>query len=398
MSRRSALVLTPRFPWPPDDGGRIAAWQCVRTAAREYETTLVSLVPPGEDRAPIPREFNERGIHVVRIAHRPPAVFSAALDGLIGRWPYTIARYQNPELSRKLRALTAEIQPSFALVNNLHLAPYVDDLNGVPMILREQNLEYLWMDRYARRLGWTPAGLYARIQAKRLRAVESALCQRAALVLAIQEEEAAQLRKLAPGVRVEVLPVGVDLTRYADPHPVEPPIVLLAGSFAWRPNVDGAIQFLRKGWPGVLARIPAARLRIVGKDLPRSLMRAANKVGADPVGYVETMSEEFARASVFVVPVWVGAGVRVKITEAMAARVPVVATRLAAEGLGLSPRNHYAASDTAEGLGEQVVALLLAPASRAEMATRGRALAEERWSLESVARIQNGLCATIASG
>ena len=91
-------------------------------------------------------------------------------------------------------------------------------------------------------------------------------------------------------------------------------------------------------------------------------------------------------------------GARVKITEAMAARVPLVATRLAAEGLGLSPGDHYAASDTAEGLGEQVVAHLLAPASRAEMAKRGRALAEERWSLESAARIQNGLCATIASG
>jgi glycosyltransferase involved in cell wall biosynthesis len=395
MSRHRALLLTPRFPWPLDDGGRIAAWQCVRAAAREYETTLVSLVPPGEERAPIPREFEECGIHVVRVVHRPPAAFSAALDGLIGRWPYTITRYQNPELSRKLRALTAEVRPRFALVNNLHLAPYVDDLNGVPMILREQNLEHLWMDRYARRLGWTPAGLYARIQAKRLRAAESALCQRAALVLAIQEEEAAQLRKLVPGVRVEVLPVGVDLTRYEDPHPDEPPVVLLAGSFAWLPNVDGALEFLRRGWPQVQPRIPRARLRIVGKDLPRSLVRAANKVGADPVGYVESMSEEFARASVFVVPVWVGAGVRVKITEAMAARVPVVATRLAAEGLGLNPGEHYAASDTAEGLGGQVAALLLAPEVRAALAERGRTFAEARWSLEAIANLQNALCAGV---
>jgi glycosyltransferase involved in cell wall biosynthesis len=370
----------------------------VWAASREYDTTLVSLVPPGEERLPVPPEFEERGIRVVRVTHRLPAAIPAALDGLFGPWPYTLARYRNSEFSRRLRELVREVRPRFALVNNLHMATYADDLDGVPMILREQNLEHVWMDRYARRLGWTPAGLYARAQAWRLRDAESSLCRRASLVLAIQEEEAAQLRKLAPDTRVEVLPVGVDLTRFGDPHPGEPPIVLLAGSFAWRPNVDGAIQFLRKGWPRVLARIPSARLRIVGKDLPRSLVGAANKVGADPVGYVETMSEEFAQASVFVVPVWVGAGVRVKITEAMAARVPVVATRLAAEGLGLSPGEHYAASDTAEELGEQVVALLLAPPFRAELAERGRALAEERWSLESAARIQNGLCATIASG
>jgi len=367
----------------------------VRAAAREYETTLVSLVPPGEEQTTIPDEFGDAGIRVVRIPHRPPAAFSAAWNGLIGRWPYTIGRYQNPELSRRLRALIAEERPSFALVNNLHLAPYVDDLGDVPMVLREQNLECLWMDRYARRLGWTPAGLYARIQARRLREAESALCRRAALVLAIQEGEAGQLRTLAPGARVEVLPVGVDLSRYADPHPEEPPIVLLAGSFAWRPNVDGAIEFLRRGWPQVLARIPRVRLRVVGKGIPRSLVRAASKVGADPVGYVETMSEELARASLFVVPVWVGAGVRVKITEAMAARVPVVATRLAAEGLDLKPGEHYVASDTAAGLGAQVATLLLAPTVRGALADRGRAFAEARWSLDATARLQNQLCGEI---
>jgi glycosyltransferase involved in cell wall biosynthesis len=107
------------------------------------------------------------------------------------------------------------------------------------------------------------------------------------------------------------------------------------------------------------------------------------------------MSEEFARASVFVVPVWVGAGVRVKITEALAARVPVVATRLAAEGLGLNPGEHYAASDTAEGLGGQVAALLLAPEVRAALTERGRTLAEARWSLEAIASLQNALCAGV---
>jgi glycosyltransferase involved in cell wall biosynthesis len=395
MSRGRALILTPRLPWPLDDGGLIVSWQSVWAASRDYETTLVSLVAPGEEQLPLPRSFEERGVRVVRIAHRPPGVVPAAWEGLFGRWPYTLARYRNPELPGALRRLVAELRPTFALVNHLHMATYIDDLGGTPVVLREHNLEHVWMRRYARRLGLTPAGLYARAQAKRLYQAEAALCRRAALVLAIQPEEGAQLWALAPQVRVEVLPVGVDFARYPEPHPGEPPIVLLAGSFAWKPNVDGAIQFMRKGWPRVTARVPRARLRIVGKDPPRSLRRAADQIGADLAGYVESIEEEFARATVFVVPLWVGAGVRVKIIEAMAARVPVVATRLAAEGLGLAAGVHYAAGDDPGALGGQVAALLLAPAVREVLSERGRALAEARWSLEAIADLQNTLCAEV---
>ncbi|HMI31252.1 MAG TPA: hypothetical protein VK527_05895, partial [Candidatus Limnocylindrales bacterium] len=197
MTRPGAIILTPRLPWPLDDGGRIASWQSVWAASREYQTTLVSLVHAGEERVPLAPVFEEHGIRVIRIAHRPPAPIAAAWTGLFGPWPYTLARYRNPELPGVLRTLVAETRPRFALVNHLHMATYAEDLAGGPIILREHNLEYVWMERYARRLGWTPAGFYARAQARRLHAAEVALCRRSSLVLAIQEAEAAQLRIMA---------------------------------------------------------------------------------------------------------------------------------------------------------------------------------------------------------
>lgn len=393
MSRPSALVLTPRLPWPLDDGGRIVGWQSVWAASRAYETTLVSLVPPGDETLPLPSVFGENGIQVVRVPHRPPDRLAAVWEGLFGRWPYTLARYRNPDLPGVLRARIAERRPALVIVNHLHMATYTEDLDGVPVVLREHNLEYVWMQRYARRLGFTPAGFYARAQVKRLRKAERDLVRRASLVLAIQPEESDELRALAPGARVEVLPVGVDPTRYAEPQPGEPPVVLLAGSFAWPPNVDGAIQFMRNGWPRVVARVPRARLRVVGKDPPKSLRHAADRIGVEVVGYVNSIAEELARATVFVVPLWTGAGVRVRIVEALAARVPIAATRLAAEGLGLNAGEHYAAGDTAGELGGQVATLLLSPELREVFRTRGRALAEERWGLSAIADLQNRLCA-----
>jgi glycosyltransferase involved in cell wall biosynthesis len=393
MARRAALVLTPRFPFPLDDGGRIVLWQGLWAASRAHDVTLISFVAPGTEHDPLPEAVRALGIEVVRVPHRPPPMPAAAVRGLFGRWPYTLARFQDPAFARAVRARAAATRAAYALVNHLHLAPYVDALAGIPMVLREHNVEHLWMARYARGLGGTPAGLYARLQARRLRAAERALCGRAALVLAIQEREAEALRGIAPGARVRTLPIGVDLARFREHSPASPPVVLLPGSFSWHPNAEGAIRFLDHGWPRVRAKVPGARLKLAGKEPTASLAAAAARAGAMLAADVPSMEDELAQASVVVVPLWVGAGARVKIVEAMAARVPVAATSFAADGLCLEPELHYVAADTEAALGDAVAALLLAPAERARLAAAGRSLAEARWSLEGAARLQNSLIA-----
>ena len=395
MARRAALVLTPRLPWPLDDGGRIVLWQALWAASRDHDVTLLSFVPRGARDEAIPEPVRAVTVRVVRVPHRPPPLPAAALRGLFGRWPYTLARYQEPDFARAVREAVAAARPEYALVNNLHLAPYVEALGTVPMILREQNVEHVWMQRIAREYGPTPAGLYARVQAGRLRRAERELCARAALTLAIQEGEAETLRALAPGARVRTVPVGVDLARFREPSPATPPIVLLPGSFAWPPNVEGALRFLAEGWPRVAATTPAARLRIAGKAPPARLRDAAARAGTGVAlaADVRSMEDEFAAATVVVVPLWVGAGSRVKVVEAMAARVPVVATPLAVEGLGLEPELHFASADTGASLGDQVAALLRDKEERLRLAASGRSLAEARWSLEAAARLQSALIA-----
>jgi glycosyltransferase involved in cell wall biosynthesis len=395
LPRPAALFLTPRLPWPLDDGGRIVGWQTLWAAALEHDVTVLSFVPEGTEREPTPRAIAELGVTMDRVPRRPPQVAVAAARGLFGRWPYTLARYQSAEFTRRLRERVAALRPAYAIANHLHMAPYVEALGRVPMVLRAHNLEHVWMERYARQLGVTPAGLYARAQASRLRRAEARLCRSAALVLAIQEREAEGLRALAPGARVETVPVGVALDRYLPPAPVAPPVILLAASFEWRPNVEGALRFLAEGWPRVRAASPDARLRIAGKSPPEPLARAARSAGAELAADVPSMSEEFARARAMVVPLWTGAGARVKIVEAMAARLPVVSTPLGAEGLGAEPAVHYLEGSTPADLADRILALLGDPARGETLSRAARALAEERWSLPAVAALQNVYVAEI---
>ncbi len=371
-------------------------WQSIAAAASAWNVTLVSLTDPGATEGTEPEELRAWGVRVIRVPHRPPSAVASAWAGLAGPWPYTLARYRSDACDTAVAGAVSRERPAYALAHHLHMATYAAALGETPLVLREHNVEHLWMARYARSLGLSPAALYARLQAARLRRAEATLCRRSALVLAIQPEEAAALRVLAPGARVETLPIGVDPARFATPTPTDPPVVLLAGTFEWPPNEVGAIAFLRGGWPRVVSRAPRAMLRLAGKAPSPRLRAEASAAGVEVAGHVPSMAEEFRRAAVMVVPLWVGAGARVRIVEAMAAGLPVVATSLGAAGLGLTPGREYAGAETPEALGEAIAGLLTSPERRLEMARTARKTTEARFSLEVVARLQNDLCASVA--
>ena len=396
MRRRPAIFLTPRLPWPLDDGGRIASWMTVWAAAREWDVTLISFIPAGTVSEPVPAALGEIGVTVERVPHRPAPLPVAAVSGLVGRWPYTLSRYRSNAFAAILRDRLERLRPGYVFANHLHMATYVDVLGGIPMILREHNVEHVWMNRYARALGPTPAGMYARLQAKRLRVAERKLCHSAALTLAIQDRETECLHALAPNARIETLPVGVDLTRYGPRRPADPPILLIAGSFAWGPNLDGALRFLREGWPRVRKANPRVRLRIAGKDQPAVLRDLAREMDAESAPNVPSMADEFARAAALIVPLWVGAGARIKIMEALAASLPVVSTPEGAEGLGLTPGTHYVQGTAPSDLADAAIELLRDLSRGDALARAGREHAEAHWSHVSVARLQNELVAQVA--
>jgi glycosyltransferase involved in cell wall biosynthesis len=374
-----------------DDGGRIALWQVVWSTAQRFDTVLVSLVPADTAAQPVPAPPVPLDIEVIRIPHRPPVLPLAVLRGSFGRWPYTLARYRNRQLDSTLRRLVAERHPAVIVVNNLHYATYMDSARGIPFVIRQQNLEHRWLERFASSRTNPLVAAFARFQSRRMLRTETDLCARADLVLSIQDEETQALRALAPSAWIETVPVGIEFSRYLAPAREAPPIILLVGSFGWPPNDEGARRFLTGGWPRVRARRADARLLMIGKDLSSSLTSAAREVGAEPIGYVDSMLPEFARATALVVPLWVGAGARVKIVEALAAKLPVVSTPLAAEGLGLQPGRHLLQAEGPAELGDALLALLEAPAYAEEIARNAYAHARERFSLDAVASRTNDL-------
>jgi glycosyltransferase involved in cell wall biosynthesis len=168
-----------------------------------------------------------------------------------------------------------------------------------------------------------------RMQARRVRKLEERLANAMDLVLTCSDKDAAEFRRLGAD-RVAVVPNGIPPI---EPGPEEGRTDLVfVGSLDWKPNADAALTLARDVWPLLRGKLAGARLVLVGRNPPSSIQDLA----ADDVlvtGGVESVAPYLARARATAVPLRAGSGTRIKILEAWAAGVPVIATRIAAEGL-----------------------------------------------------------------
>ncbi len=121
----------------------------------------------------------------------------------------------------------------------------------------------------------------------------------------------------------------------------------------------------------MIAEEPRARVLVVGSEPPPlSSFRHAEAV--ELVGFVEDVREPLARYALFVCPILSGSGVRVKLLEAFAAGIPVVSTRLGAEGLADRDGEICALADQPADFARHVVELLRNPQKAEAMAARAR--------------------------
>jgi glycosyltransferase involved in cell wall biosynthesis len=179
------------------------------------------------------------------------------------------------------------------------------------------------------------------------------------------------LPRLAPRT-AEGLRAAVDTSRYDFRTGGREPLTLLfMGSFRHLPNQQALNWFIRKVLPLVLERQPAARLVVVGSEAPpRHGLPPSEAI--ELRGFVEDIREPLSRYAVFVCPVLSGSGVRVKLLEAFAAGIPVVSTRLGAEGLARQDGEFCALADDPGAFANRILKIFDSPAAAADMAVRAR--------------------------
>jgi glycosyltransferase involved in cell wall biosynthesis len=220
-----------------------------------------------------------------------------------------------------------------------------------------------------------PMAAYSWLQANRIYAYERAMCRMANLVIAVSAEDAALLRPFRPAGDVHVLPSAIRVDDYTGEHP---PIdlgahaLVFTGKMDYRPNVDAALWLVDEILPRIRQRVPDARVVLVGQQPHPRLERLRAVEGVSLTGRVESVVPYLRAAAVYVAPLRMGSGTRLKLLEALAAGSPIVATPTAASGLVPEALAAMHLADGAPAFAEAVAHLLAHPAERAARIEAGQ--------------------------
>lgn len=379
------LALTSRVPWPPREGHQLRSYHVLEALASRHEVHLLSCLRADDEPdagATLRAKLTGFDAFPIPAEHSRAALLRALLTGTLTRTPFVVAKYDIPALKRRV----AELADGFDVihVDMLPLMVHVPAGTKAPIILNAHNVEHRLLEARASVEPSMAARAYLRTQVSRLREFECAACRRASAVLACSDEDAAQLRKMAPATRVHVVPNGVDLEHNRpDATSVNPAQMVFVGQMGWFPNRDGVEWFLAEILPLILKRRPDARFVLVGKHAGLQVPSAV-RAHVELAGFVADVRRPVLESSVYVVPLRAGSGTRLKVLEAMALGKAIVSTRIGAEGIELEPDRDALFADDAEGFAQAVLSLFGDAERVARLGAAARDAAERRYGWTSI--------------
>jgi glycosyltransferase involved in cell wall biosynthesis len=379
MSR--LLFLSRWFPHPPTNGSKLRVYNLLRILASQHEVTLISFVEPEEQPDIASLQAVCRKVHVVTRKPFAPDRLGARLALLSPRPRFIVETWSDAFASQIGREL-AQLEYDAVIASQFDTAAYASGFAGHPALFEE--IELGLMRSYYAEASDTPHRLrYGLMWAKYRRYLGSLLEHFAAASVA-SEPERELLRSTVPGFdAVEVIPNCVHLPDYAAP-PVapDPGSLIFTGAFTYHANYDAATWFVSEVYPLIKAGYPGARLTITGDHAG---LPFPNEPDVLLAGFVPDIRPLIAGSWVAVVPMRQGGGTRLKILEAMALGVPVVATTKGAEGLAAEPGRHLLIADEPADFAIAVVQLLQDPARRQAIVAEARSLVAARYDWQVVA-------------
>jgi glycosyltransferase involved in cell wall biosynthesis len=387
--------------WPLNMGGRLRSFHTIAELARRHRVTVLTTHGPADDQDELFRQLD----HCERVVSVPYAIPKAGTP----RFAATLARswvspYPADLWKCRIPALQARVHEALAAGVDVCVADFLVSMPNmprtaqVPTVLFEHNVEYMiWKRLYeVERRAWRRALLA--VEWRKMRHYESRACHRARLTIAVSEADRALLAAGAPRADIRAIPTGVD-TAYFHPNGTaeKPATLVFTGSMDWYPNEDAILDFIATTLPEVRRQMPGVSLAVVGRNPSDRLKAAGAAAGVQVTGTVPDVRPHVAEAAVYIVPLRVGGGTRLKIFEALAMGKAVVSTTVGAEGLPIVPEEHFVQVDGAAEFARAVVGLLKDPDRRHALGLAGRQLVEARYSWAQVGRQFERYCQEIVS-
>lgn len=391
------LFVTPRLPLPADTGAKIRTYNLLKNTAKDNQASLLSFYQQEDDKAV--NDLKSLGIRL----HLVKAKDKIKVSKILGHLPVSIEKYSSEIMEEKLKELLTNEKFNLIHFDHLHMGQYKEYVNGLPCILDEHNVESVILERCASIEKGLIKKLLFRSQSKKMASFESNLISKFSKCLAVSEDDKKNLLKMSENkAEVEVIPNGVDteyfnLSTIADELKEEDSLVF-TGSMDWLPNTDAVIYFAKEILPLIWNKNNQVKFYIVGKNPTKEVLSLGDMDNRIIItGTVDDVRPYIAKSKVFVVPIRVGGGTRLKILEAMAMSKAIVSTTIAAEGIKYTNGHNIIIQDYPLHIANSILALLEDEQKRNNLGQAGRDLACNCYDWKIISQKLNNIYKTLVS-
>ena len=387
--------------WPPTTGGRLRSLHMIAELSQRHRVSLLTTRRLADE----PASLRARLPACERIDALPytlPKQGTARFALAVARswaspYPADLWRWRIPAVRARIRERIKE-GVDLCVADFLVAMPNLPTRTSTPVVLFEHNVEYMIWKRLHEVEKRPGRRTLLALEWCKMRHYEAKACARAGLTVAVSEADRALLAANAPGADIRAIGTGVDTAYFHPNGAVEAPATLVfTGSMDWYPNEDAIMYFIEAILPELRREVPGLSLAVVGRDPSERLRATCTAAGVHVTGTVADVRPYVAEAAVYVVPLRIGGGTRLKIFEALAMGKAVVSTRVGAEGLPIVSGQHFLQADSPADFTQAVVTLLKDPDRRHALGMAGRRLVEERYSWAQVTRQFESHCEEVVA-
>lgn len=365
------VYVTSALPFPPRNGGAVKTHATLSGLIKERHDVHLFCFGPKNSKRSI-EELVDLGVQSVYCQPRELAYEKALfvhgtffLRSLVRGSPYTLEKFFSKSLKRAVDAFCDRTKPDVVWIDHFNLIPYVPDFYDRKTVLEEHNIQSVLFARLAQS-DRNPLRRYVySLESYKWRRFEKEHLALFSVIAAISDPDKRYLEKHY-GLST-VLPFGTAVS-ISKKRARRKKQFLFVGRLTWQPNTLGLNWFLEHVWPEVRQRFPDHRLVVVG-DYVRKPKPVS---GVTFVGQAPAIEPFFLESQAFVCPIFAGSGIRIKILQALSYGLPVVSTRLGAEGLPVEHGKSILLADTARAFGEAIEHLVTNKKLQAQLARNGR--------------------------
>ena len=379
------LMLTPYLPYPLYSGGQIRTYNLLKHLSRKHEITLFSFIRDKIEVSYI-NKLKDLCTDVRVFVKRPPWSPTSLALSAITVYPLVVCMYLQKSLKKQIEELVSSQHFDLIHAETFYVMPNIPK-GIIPTILVEQTIEYLVYQHFTETVRLSPLKFLMDFDVRKIRYWEETFWKRAKRVVAMSTPDKAEMKKIVPALKVDLVPNGVDTT-FFKMHSLwraKNQTVLFVGNFKWLQNREAVEKLVCDIWPVVLAQKPQAKLWIVGRSPPQKVINYTSdsiKVSSD----VKDIRQAYYQSNVLLAPIFGPGGTRYKILESMASGLPVVTTTTGIEGIGATNQKDVLISDDSKGLAAETVKVLTDKLLYIKLARNSRKLVEKRFSWGEIAK------------